>query len=447
MSRISTARGVWLPVAAWAVTRAVVLLCVLRVLVLPGPDVTTDVSVIYQGWFAILKTGTFPLADVTWQYPPAAALAILSPGLLPFLDYAPAFFTLILLTDAAVLTLFLRAGRRPGHRPAGAWVWIAGVALLGPTAYARYDLMVTAVAVAALFAAVRRPRVAGALIAFGALLKAWPALLLTGAAGRGRRARALWWSAAGTAAGLTLFFVAAAPGALAFLTFQRDRGTEVESLGALAFHVARHFGWQGQVLLNYGSLEFLGPGVPVAGTVALTLSLAAVGWLFLWRVRARELGPATLCEAAFTATLLFTTTSRVISPQYMLWLVGLAAVCVTVRACRQTLPAVLVLLATGVTLLEFPVRFADVVASDPKGVALLVVRNGLLVAASLLACRRLWVSTGDGGPRDVGRADDATGDGAGVVGARKPADEAVPAAPELTGAAAPPRTPAPPAPR
>ncbi|MEX2973271.1 glycosyltransferase 87 family protein [Streptomyces sp. C184] len=442
MSRISTARGVWLPVAAWAVTRAVVLLCVLRVLVLPGPDVTTDVSVIYQGWFDVLKTGTFPLADVTWQYPPAAALAILSPGLLPFLDYAPAFYTLILLTDAVVLALFLRAGRRPGHRPAGAWVWIAGVALLGPTAYARYDLMVTAVAVAALFAAVRRPRVAGALIAFGALLKVWPALLLTGAAGRGRRARALWWSAAGTAAGLTLFFVAAAPGALAFLTFQRDRGTEVESLGALAFHFARQFGWQGQVLLNYGSLEFLGPGVPVAGTVALTLSLAAVGWLFLWRVRARELGPATLCEAAFTATLLFTTTSRVISPQYMLWLVGLAAVCVTVRACRQTLPAVLVLLATGVTLLEFPVRFADVVASDPKGVALLVVRNGLLVAASLLACRRLWASTKDGGP-----GDDGPRDGTGVVGARKPADGMAAAAPRLTGAAAPPRTPAPPATR
>ncbi|MFI9082221.1 glycosyltransferase 87 family protein [Streptomyces sioyaensis] len=442
MSRISTAREVWLPVAAWAVTRAVVLLCVLRVLVLPGPDVTTDVSVIYQGWFDVLKTGTFPLADVTWQYPPAAALAILSPGLLPFLDYAPAFYTLILLTDAVVLALLLRAGRRPGHRPAGAWVWIAGVALLGPTAYARYDLMVTAVAVAALFAAVRRPRVAGALIAFGALLKVWPALLLTGAAGRGRRARALWWSAAGTAAGLTLFFVAAAPGALAFLTFQRDRGTEVESLGALAFHFARQFGWQGQVLLHYGSLEFLGPGVPVAGAVALTLSLAAVGWLFLWRVRARELGPATLCEAAFTATLLFTTTSRVISPQYMLWLVGLAAVCVTVRACRQTLPAVLVLLATGVTLLEFPVRFADVVASDPKGVALLVVRNGLLVAASLLACRRLWASTKDGGPGDGGPRD-----GAGVVGARKPADGMAAAATRLTDAAAPPRTPAPPAAR
>lgn len=432
MSSISRARGVWLPVAAWAVTRAVVLLCVLRVLVLPGPDVTTDVSVIYHGWFEVLSTGTFPLADVTWQYPPAAALAVLSPGLLPFLDYAPAFFTLILVTDAAALALFLHAGRRPGHRPAGAWVWIAGVALLGPTAYARYDLMVAAVAAAALFAAARRPRVAGALVAFGALLKVWPVLLLTGAAVRGRRARALWRSAAGTAAGLTLLFVAAAPGALAFLTFQRDRGTEVESLGALVFHIARQYGWDGQVLLHYGSLEFLGPGVGLVSTVALTLSLAAVGWLFLWRVRAREFGPATLSEAAFTATLLFTTTSRVISPQYMLWLVGLAAVCVTVRAGRQTLPAVLVLLATGITQLEFPVWFAHIVASDPPAVALLAVRNGLLVAASLLACRRLWVSTRGDGPAPL--------EPAGVVGARGPADETSAAPPQLTGSA--PRTPA-----
>ncbi|MEU8787453.1 glycosyltransferase family 87 protein [Streptomyces sp. NPDC048637] len=432
MTSISRARGVWLPVAVWAVTRAVVLLCVLRVLVLPGPDVTTDVSVIYQGWFHVLQTGTFPLNDVTWQYPPAAALAILSPGLLPFLDYTAAFFTLVLVTDAAMLALFLRAGRRADHRPAGAWVWIAGVALLGPTAYARYDLMVTAVAVTALFAAVRRPRVAGALIAFGALLKVWPALLLTGAALRGRRARALWWSAAGTAAGLMLLFVALAPGALAFLTFQRDRGTEVESLGALVFHVARQYGWDGQVLLNYGSLEFLGPGVPFVSTVAVTLSLAAVGWLFLWRVRVRELRPATLCEAAFTATLLFTTTSRVISPQYMLWLVGLGAVCVTVRAGRQTLPVVLVLLATGVTLLEFPIGFAQVVASDPWGVALLVVRNGLLVAASVLACRRLWVSTRGDGPGRTGPVR--------VVRARRAAAGTAAAAPELTGTAPQPRT-------
>lgn len=393
-----------LPLAVWALTRAVLLLCVFKVFTVPGPDVTVDVSVIYQGWYDVLRTGTYPRDDVTWQYPPAAALAVLSPALLPFLEYTAAFFVLVLLCDALVLGLLLYAGRRPGMRDAGAWVWVAGVPLLGPTAYARYDLMVAAVAVAALLSAVRHPRVLGALAGFGALLKVWPVLLLVGT-GRGRATRRAWASAAVTGAVVAGACAVAAPGAFAFLAFQRERGTEIESLGALVFHGARRFGWEGRVELHYGSLEFLGPYVPVVSTLALGLSVMAFGWLLLWRVRAREFAAHTPADAAFTAVLLFTTTSRVISPQYLVWLVGLAAVCLVFRAGRMVLPAGLVLVAAGVTLLEFPLGFGHVVASDATGVSLLLVRNGLLVAASVVAARRLWRETVPSGARPVdGRA-------------------------------------------
>ncbi|MFF3156404.1 glycosyltransferase 87 family protein [Streptomyces sp. NPDC057910] len=377
------------PVAVtWATTRYLLLLCVFKVLTVPGPDVTSDVHVIYQGWSQVLWTGTYPLDDVTWQYPPAAALAILSPAALPFLPYASAFFVLVLLADALVFALLMYAGGRPGKSLNGAWVWTLGVPLLGPTAYARYDLMVTAVAVAALLAGVRHPRILGALAAFGALLKVWPVLLLV------RAPRRAWAAAVVTAAALLAACVAAAPGALAFLTFQRERGTEVESLGALVFQVARHFGWQGQVQLNYGSVEFLGPYVPVVSALAMALTALAFGWLLLWRLRVRGPGrPSTPADAAFTAVLLFTTTSRVISPQYLLWLVGLAAVCLAFRRSPMTRPAQLVLAATAVTFLEFPIWFSHVVSGDWLGLLLLAVRNGLLVAASLLACHRLWQST------------------------------------------------------
>ncbi|MET7858931.1 glycosyltransferase family 87 protein [Streptomyces sp. NPDC005318] len=380
------------PMAMWTLTRAVLLLCVFKVVTVPGPDVTSDVSVIYHGWSEVLKSGTYPQSDVTWQYPPVAALAVLSPALLPFLDYTAAFFVLVCLCDALVLGLLLYAGSRTGRRTAGAWVWVAGVPLLGTTAYARYDVMVTAVAVAALLAGVRHPRVLGALAAFGALLKVWPVLLLAGTA-PGARTRRSWTTAVVTAAGLLVGCAAAMPGALAFLGFQRDRGTEVESLGALVFHVARQFGWQGRVELHYGSLEFLGPHVPLVSTLALGLSLVAFGWLLMWRLRARTFGPGTTADAAFTAVLLFTTTSRVISPQYMLWLVGLAAVCLVFRSGRMGLPAGLVLVATGVTQLEFPLGFVHVVTSDATGVTLMFVRNGLLVAATLVAAGRLWRQT------------------------------------------------------
>ncbi|MER6332600.1 glycosyltransferase 87 family protein [Streptomyces sp. NPDC001034] len=374
--------------ATWCVTRAVLLLFVLGVYVFPGPDVTTDVSVIYRNWYEVLRHGAFPLDDVTWQYPPAAALAILSPALLPFLSYPHAFFALALLADLVVLVLLLWSARRPGRSRRGAWVWVVGAPLLGPTVYARYDVMVTAVAVAALLAGARHPRVMGALTAFGALLKVWPALLLAGAV----RRRA-WASAGVTGAGLAAAFALWMPGAFAFLTFQRERGTEVESLGALVFHVARHFGWSGQVLLNYGSIEFLGPYVDVVSAAALALTAGAFGWLLLWRLRARRFAPHTPADAALTAVLLFTVTSRVISPQYLVWLIGMAAVCLTHRASRMTAPALLVLAASFLTVLEFPAGFVHVVASDWYGVVLLLLRNGLLAAATLLAARRLWRAT------------------------------------------------------
>lgn len=167
---------------------------------------------------------------------------------------------------------------------------------------------------------------------------------MAGAAAGGDRARAgdapRLGLAAVTGAVVAGACAVAAPGAFAFLAFQRERGTEIESLGALVFHGARQFGWEGRVELHYGSLEFLGPYVPVVSTLALGLSVMAFGWLLLWRVRAREFSAHTPADAAFTAVLLFTTTSRVISPQYLVWLVGLAAVCLVFRAAGWCCPPV-----------------------------------------------------------------------------------------------------------
>jgi hypothetical protein len=75
------------PVAVFTLTRFLVLLCVFRVIVLPGVDPAADVTSLYHNWFEVMRNGTFPLDDVTWQYPPAAALPMLAPALLPFLDY------------------------------------------------------------------------------------------------------------------------------------------------------------------------------------------------------------------------------------------------------------------------------------------------------------------------------------------------------------------------
>jgi hypothetical protein len=56
-------------------------------------------------------------------------------------------------------------------------------------------------------------------------------------------------------------------------------------------------------------------------------------------------------------------------------------------------PAHLVLWAAAVTQFEYPVWFSHVTQSDPLGIAVLFVRNGLLIAATISACRILWHHT------------------------------------------------------
>jgi hypothetical protein len=125
----------------------------------------------------------------------------------------------------------------------------------------------------------------------------------------------------------------------------------------------------------------------------VALSLAAFAWLLLWRFRARRWTAATPCDAALAALLLFTVTSRVISPQYLVWLIGVAAVCLVSPQTTQRPTAWLIAAASLFTFLEFPVFFGDLAAFKPLGVSVLVVRNLLLAAAALVSCRRLWCAT------------------------------------------------------
>lgn len=360
-------------IAAWAATRAPLVAVVLGWIPYAWPSVIRGDLELYARWAAILSDGRFPAGDVNWQYPPAAALAVLAPSWLPG-DYLVGFLTIAVLADLGVLLLLRRGGE------AGAWVWIAGVPLLGPIAYARYDIVVALAAVAALVLAAR-PVVSGALIGLGAMLKVWPVLLLVGA----RRPGATALGAAGAAAAIATALALLLPGSLDFLSPQRGRGIQIESVPGTVFLVGRHLGWDGTSELRFGAREWVGSGVdPVRllAPVLTVIALAALAWL-AWRHRKAE--PA---DVALTAVLLAVVTSRALSPQYLLWLVAVAAVCLTRRETAQRPAALLILVATGLTQLEFPVLWSPLVAGSLADLVL-VARNLVLVAATVAAVRAL----------------------------------------------------------
>ncbi|MFB7612396.1 glycosyltransferase 87 family protein [Streptomyces gardneri] len=391
---VTVGRGPTLALAAvWLLTRIGMLVLLLRDDLGIG-GVAREVD-LYRHWYGQFASGTFPPGDVTWQYPPGAGLVIMAPGLLPSLTYFQAFVALALLADAVITLALARAdSERLTH---GAWYWVCGLPLLLHLPLARYDVHTTALAVLALLAVNARStgahQLGGALAGIGAMVKVWPALTLIGTP-RGRTTREAWTAAATAAVALVATLALFFSNSLGFLRMQGNRGIQVESLGGTALALAEAAGiWPGRVEFRYGSFEYVGPYASSLGHLALLLTVIALGWLLLWRVRARRWTPATPLDAAFAAVLLFTVTSRVISPQYMVWLLGLAAVCLTSRRTVMRPAALLLLPAAALSSLAYPVLYLEVLAGTPSGITVMVVRNGLLLAAALLAARRLWTST------------------------------------------------------
>ncbi|WUO17706.1 glycosyltransferase 87 family protein [Streptomyces sp. NBC_00289] len=381
--------------AAWLAGRALMLWLLAHnsLDVLGGGRVAGEVWRLYHRWYGGLAHGALPAHDPLWQYPPGAGPVLLSPALLPGLTYFQAFVVLTLATDAAVTAALVRAGGRPGRSLLGAAVWVGGLPLLLHLPLARYDVQVTALAVLALLTLSRSPRACGALAAAGALVKVWPVLVLVGLA-KGRTARSAWaWAGMTAAVALALFTVVFSD-PFAFLLQQSGRGVQIESFGGTVLGLATHAGWPGTVRYRYGAMEFTGPYVSSVADASLALTAVAFGLLLLWRIRARHRAPATPYDAALSAVLLFTVTSRVISPQYMVWLLGLAAVCLTSRHTAQRPVAALIVAATAVSSVVYPVLYHEVVTSTWTGCALMLVRNGLLAAAAALSFTRLWRSTG-----------------------------------------------------
>ncbi|MGW4274911.1 glycosyltransferase 87 family protein [Streptomyces seoulensis] len=380
--------------AAWLLTRALMLWLLAHSThpLLGRGAVAREVWKLYHHWYTVLSHGAFPAHDHLWQYPPGAGPVLLSPALLPGLTYFQGFVAITLAVDAVIALALARAGARPGRSLRGAAYWTLGLPLLLHVPLARYDIQATAFAVLSLLALRRSPRAGGALAALGALVKVWPVLVLLGAP-RGRSTRSAWASAAVVAAAATLALAAAFRNPLAFVRQQGGRGVQIESFGGTALSFATHAGWPGTVRYQYGALEFTGPHVTTVAHVSLALSAAAFALLLLWRVRARRGTPAPPYDAALSAVLLFTVTSRVISPQYLIWLLGLAAVCLTSRQTTQRPVATLIAAAALVSVVVYPTLYHLVAACTWTGCVLMLVRNGLLGAAAVLSLARLWRST------------------------------------------------------
>jgi hypothetical protein len=365
----------WTDWAIWLVLRLALVGIIVGLI--PWPEQVNDLT-IYATWVqGSLQHGRFPTDDM-WQYPPLAGPVFLVGAWLP--GERLGFVTLFLGFDAAIMAMLTHQARRTGLA-GGTRLWALLPLIVGPLLLARFDVVPTAFAVAAVLVAAR-PLASGALAATGTWLKVWPVLVLAAL-----RRRDLPRGVVGALAATVVIagvLVVTTVGPMSFLGGQRDRGLQIESLAAWPFLVARLAGAPVEVVYRYGAHEIDAAGVDAVARSVVVLTLILLGVVAVQRLRG-VLDAVSGADVALATVLFTVATSRVFSGQYFIWLLALAAVTLGDPDSRMRRTTVLLIAAGLATQLVYPWLYSALLDGNPVAVAVQTVRVGLTIAATWCA--------------------------------------------------------------
>ena len=339
------------------------------------------------------------------EYPvPAVALlgaASLLAGALGWAAGFPALLILGLLATDGWFTRVLAKRAGPGRRDALV-LWLVGGPVVGGLFLARFDLVVGVVVALTLLTAVQRPRVSSALLAVAVGLKLWPVVLLPSllASTRRRRPAVVAFAITGAVLAVATLALAGVGRTLSPLVYQAHRGLQIEALTATPVMIAR-LSDPGRWPVRYSSFkayEVFGPGVAglLSLTTVLTLALFAVLgclWYRAWR-GAGPASPEVLVWLTLASVTGWWVSSKVFSPQYLLWALPVAAaglVLTDSAALRRWCGGLLV--ACGCTHLIYPWLYRGLIHAGELSwltVCLLVMRNSLVLLLFLHAVVNAW---------------------------------------------------------
>jgi hypothetical protein len=339
---------------------------------------------VYESYGGRMENGDVPYRDFRAEYPPGALAVFAAPSLLSEDSdgYRVWFETLMVVAGAAMLAAMAWAG---ASAAALAFAAVAPLAL-GSVVLTRFDLVPAALVAAAVAALVRgRDRLGHALVGAGVVVKLFPGVLLPLAVAwtwrrRGRREAlaCLGLCLALVVVAFLPFLVIAPEGFLASFGRQLSRPLQIETLGAAVLvvsplDVAMHS--------SHGSQNLEGTGVWLVAALQSALQLAAIVWIWWAHARGR-LGLVQACAAVLVA---FVALGKVLSPQFLIWLVPLVPL---VRGRRGVAAGALLALALVLTQLWFPFRYWDYALGLDEGIAAIVLARDLALVALLVTLVR-----------------------------------------------------------
>ncbi len=395
-------RSLYLLVAVFVVTRTVGAFLAGH----PGvytrsiPPIIFDVNT-YGDWaHQIVQLGHVPYAQVRIEYPPGALPFIIAPAVMFTLGhtYLLGFVALMVLIDSVGLLGLVVLARRWGS-PLGPWVWVLALPLLGPLSWVRLDIVPAVATIWAIVAAATsRWAQAGSLLAFGALTKVYPAFLFPAAWRITSRARALLLGAALVLALLILPFARSLDQMVSSVaSYHLSRGIQAESVWANGLLIAHRLGhYPAVAVFEFGSDDVASGLSQTLKQISTVLSIAALLPGIVIASRRSNRDNTQLLAAIMFATLsLLLVTGRVLSPQYLLWLIalGAAATCAVPGVIRG--PVLLVLPTAVATQLLYPFLIYPLVSRSTSAqvelaLVVLTVRNALIVLIAAWSLTAVW---------------------------------------------------------
>jgi hypothetical protein len=372
----------------------------------PYHDASIIDTPVYQGYGDRIVARQVPYADFDLEYPPGALPVFALPSLghhgppedgvrgnyVTRFELEMLFCGFLLLAAAAFSLRAVEAGVLRSGLALGA-IALAPL-LLGPMVLSRFDYWpaaVTGIAVALVVSGQRRW--AAVALGIAIAIKVYPAalvplLLVDAWRARGRREAAICGGLiVGAALLLYVPFLFASPsGVWDSVHKQTGRPLQIETLGSALLLAGHHlFGLGVSVTNSFGSQNLSSRFSGIAAKLTTVLELGALVAVWVAFGRSKEDRREAFLRYGAAAVVAFVAFGKVLSPQFMIWLVPLVAL---VGGRRGVVAGGLLGLALWLTLYWFPGRYwAFVDDLKPALTTIVLLRDLLLVAVVAVLLR------------------------------------------------------------
>lgn len=357
-------------------------------------------TLLYFDFASKVFHGGLPYRDFNFEYPPFALFFFILPRLFTstyktFVNYYHfEVFIFILIGLFVIYYIARRLGKAPWKMLA---VYTIAILAIGPIVAEQYDIFPAILTLLSVyFFWLGKHKVSWVLIALGTMTKIYPVVIAPIFLIyyiRNRQYRRIWSGivifAAISLAVVLPFLIISLDSIWALVNYHSQRGIQIESTYGAFLLLADKLGLTSvNVIYGFGSWNLSSPladALAKLSTYLLVILLIIAYWFIYNQMRPGKSQFTRLGAYSLLSITITLIASKVLSPQYLIWLTPLIPL--IFGPLRYTIMVVFVAMG-GLTYIILPLHYLDLLRLDPAITTILFLRDILLILLAVLA----WVS-------------------------------------------------------